>query len=159
MKFSEAKNHLNTEGAYFKFKDGENRLRIVTEPVLVWKSFNKEEKTAKVYMTETAGKQDKDAKKRFMMYVINRENEQIQIGEFGPSIVSQLTDLQQTNDYKFDDLPPYDISIRKTGAGLDTEYKVVAARANSDLTEEEKIKVFDLEPLESVLTREAIEIV
>lgn len=155
MKFSQVKDSFETGGQYFKLKPGDNRVRLVSEPIIVWKAFSKTDKTAKVYLTKDAAKQNPDSKQRYMMYVINRENGLIQQAEFGISIMSQLADLQSTADYAFDTLPPYDITIKKTGESLDTEYSVIPARANTELTSEEMAKIMALEPLEKVVGKDA----
>jgi hypothetical protein len=40
---------------------------------------------------------------------------------------------------------------------METEYKVVAARQNTELTEEEKVKILELESLEQVLAKDAVD--
>ncbi len=160
MKFSEAKNDIQAGGLWFKFKDGDNRVRIMSEPVPVWKAFNREEKTATVYVTEIEAKKNPNAKKRYAMWVLNRDAEnKMQVLEVGASIIDQIGDLQLTTDYTFEVSPPYDLTIRKTGNGLETEYKVIPARQNTELTEDEKIVFMTCETVEQVLAKDAVDAV
>lgn len=147
MKFKDIKDVVASEGgAFLKLQDGPNKVRIVGEFFQMWKVF-KDGKATTILDVEEA-KTVKDAKMRFAMYVIERSSSEVKIAEFGPSIMGQIADLSESEEYKFDDLPPYDITITKEGAGMDTEYKVMPARTNTALTPEEQAKVLAMPSLE-----------
>ena len=155
MKFSEAKNSIEKSSQYMKFAEGDTRIRIVSEALKIWKSFQPD-KTAKVYMTEEAAKKDPKAKERWMVYAINRETNEIQQAEFGITVITQLGDFQESKDYGFETLPPYDVTINRKGMTMnDTEYRVIPARTNTELTSEEMAKIMALEPLEKVVGKDA----
>ena len=164
MRFADLHDSIEKSSQYLKLHDGDNRVRIVSEPLMIYKCFNKSEKTAKVFMdgkkakefmANTEKSKGYDLRQRYMMYVINRETKDIQQAEFGVSVISQIADLQTSEQYKFDTLPPYDITINKHGTGLETDYKVLADRSDTSLTQEEMDKVSSLEPLEKVVGKDA----
>ena len=146
MKFNDIKRVVASEGGKFlKLQDGPNKIRIVSEPMQIWKVF---EGKNTITITNPDADKPKDAKMKFVMYVIDRASAEVKIAEFGPSIMSQVADLQENPEYAFDDLPPYDLLITKSGSGLETEYKVVAARQNSELTAEETAKILSMPKIE-----------
>lgn len=133
---------------WWKPKDGANKVRIVSDVLQFWKAFDSSSKSSRVYLTEAGAKADKDAKKRYAVYLLNRDDgNALQIAEFGPIIMKAIYDLSMSEEYKFEGLPPYDHTITKTGAGMDTEYSVIAARGNTELTAEEKAEIEKAEPL------------
>ena len=155
MKIKDIATELNSDSAYLKLQDGTNKVRMVSELLPVWKAFDQESKTAKVYLTKEGAKTNKDARKRFACYVINRANQQVQIAEFGPKIVEQITNLSCMDSYVFEDLPPYDFIIQKTGSGMETSYLVTGARENTVLSEIEMAAVMSKEELWKVLAKDA----
>lgn len=156
MKFSDV-SKISSSNQYLRLNEGDNRVRIVSEPIMLWKAFNKIEKTATVYLTEKTAKMNPDAKLRFMMWAINRDTAEIQQLETGISVIRQIEELQKNADYKFDELPPYDITIRKSGTGLETEYTVLPARVNTEITAAERVQIDALEPLIDILKRDAVD--
>lgn len=165
MKFQDMAGEFDGEGGkYLKLKDGANRVRIVSEAIKIWKAFDKENKKASIFMSDLAATEfnktvsdpAQKAKKRAMMWVLNRENAQLQIAEFGATITNAIIDLSVSEDYAFSDLPPFDITITKKGAGMDTEYSVLP-RPASELTKEEQDRVLLLEDLTEMFKKEAID--
>ena len=149
------KEDLNSGSSlYFKPKDGENRIRVVTEPVKIWKSFNKATKTAKVYVTEKGAKTDQEAKPRFLMHVLNRDaGNQLQIAEFGSQVMSQFLDLATSSEYGFASVESltYDFILMKKGAGMETEYTLQGSRRESPLTSEEREIARQAKPIMEML--------
>lgn len=78
-------------------------------------------------------------------WVIDRNDEKIKLLRMPYSAYKAIGELQLTKDYEFDDLPPYDVNLKKiitkTAGGEKTSYQVVAARKNTDLTEEELFEI------------------
>lgn len=142
MDYAKEKKEL-ASGMYFKAHEGENKFRMVSEPLKLWKTFDQATKTSKVYMTEDEAKKDPQSKIRFAMWVINRDIGKFQIAEFGPSVMNKIFNYATSSDAGFDSIPPYDFTLFKTGELLNTEYDLIAARVNTDLTfhEQEAIKV------------------
>lgn len=157
MSFKDVKKTVESGsgGKFMKLVDGPNKIRIVSEPVQIWKVFDKEDPKNTIVITnpdelkEYAGKKPK---MYFAMYVIDRATSEVKIAEFGPSIMGQIGDLQDNPEFAFDQLPPYDMMITRSGAGLETEYTVIGSRNNTILTPEEQAKVLAMPSLEAEYT-------
>src|SRR3990167_10588111 len=115
------------KGEYFKVKEGQNKVRLVSD-CLPHESMYKGQKTFKM-LCQVLDRVDGKIKPYFMPY----------------SVYCMITDLQLTDDYRFKEVPmPYDISINAAGAGTkEVKYSVTPARANTDLTPEELQKIKD----------------
>ncbi len=145
---------LSTEaGSYYKLQDGQNRCRIVSEAVPVWTAFDRVNKTAKKYLNELQARTDPEAKKRFALWVIDRNDGQIKLAEWGVSIMKQIQTLALDKDYTFDSFPSYDIKITRSGSGLDTEYTVTPSPV-TPFTEEEAARVAGLENVEAFMKKQ-----
>jgi hypothetical protein len=131
--FKKYREYSNSSGDFMKLKIGENKVRIVSE--------------FEEFESEYQGKM----KTRFMGYVIDREDGQIKPITIGNQIFGQIGELALSTDYGFDGLPPYDVTIKKVGEGIDTEYTVLAARQNSELTEAEKAQIEALKPVTDII--------
>lgn len=155
MDYHKMKEDLNSGSSlYFKPKDGENRIRVVSEPTKIWKSFNKATKTARVYVTEKGAMKDADAKPRFLMHILNRDaGNQVQIAEFGTQVMGQFLDLATSTEYGFPNVEglTYDFILMKKGAGMDTEYTLQGSRRESPLTNEEREMVKQVKPIMEML--------
>lgn len=143
---------------YLKLVDGDNKLRIVSEPVQFWFSFDAETKTAKKYLNAEAAAMDEKATKRFAMWVIDRVDGLVKLAEFGPGIMKQIQGHANDADYGFDGLPPYDFKIKKTGSALLTKYTVVPLQP-SELTESEIEEVAGLQDVKELLSKDADDII
>lgn len=145
---------VDVGGLFYSFEDGENRIRIVSEnPVPFWTAFkqgvNGEKGTSKNFLTlEAMDKYNMDvtdereeAKQRFGMWVIDRKDGKVRFANVSPGIVGKIKNLANSTEYGFDGLIPYDITVKRTGKGLETRYDVMAARANTELTEDEKTEI------------------
>ncbi|MEK9207422.1 MAG: hypothetical protein AAB922_03005 [Patescibacteria group bacterium] len=114
---------------FYKLSEGENKLRLVGE--------------AEMFISEYQGKPTT----RFAAYVIDRVDGQVKPFTFGSQIMGQIASLANGSEYGFDDLPPYDLIVHKTGSGMATEYKVTPARKDTALTQEEEKAVAELKPI------------
>lgn len=151
---------------YLKWKDGENRIRIVSEPLKVFKSFDKTNKETKTFLKEESaasfnsqldkeGYKERGAKSRFLMYVIERETGLIKQAEFGPQLMNEFLDLATSSVSGFESLPPYDMVVTKSGVGIETEYKLLADRRDTSLTPEENLLVSSLKPISELLQEDS----
>ncbi len=152
---------------YFKFAEGDNRVRILTDGAVVSKHFatgvcygkDKGCKGCALYEADQKNKDldDKEKNKnkgsfKKMFWVIDRNDqsiclkegfgnptESIKLAEFGSRILQALDTLAENPDYKFDTFPmPYDITINANGAGKTTvKYNVVPSPKIVPLTESE----------------------
>lgn len=147
----------SSNGNFFKIVEGENKFRIVSEAVPVWTSFDQAEGTAKKYITAEGSTKDKEAKKRFALWVIDRTDNAIKLAEFPSTVMVGIKDLANSSETGFDGLPPYDMIINRAGTGMATRYTVMASRKNTELTDAEKAEVAKLEPVLMVLRKDAVD--
>lgn len=119
---------------FYKLETGENKFRILTDPVLISKYYNQSEK--KSYIVFKNCGYEAEGKIRWLCYVYDYRTQQIKLGEFPQSVMKQVLDYKNNPEYAFDTAPmPYDITVTKKGEKLETEYTVIPARTNSDIDE------------------------
>ena len=129
-------------GSYFKAKEGDNKVRLVSEFILHASSY-----------------QGRPTKK-FVGYVIDRTDGAIKPAFLAKTIIDIIADLQLSGDeYGFEEVPmPYDINIKATGAGTkEVQYSVIPARSNPELTEDQKKAIAELDIREFVLALQKTE--
>src|SRR5215216_3509131 len=109
-------------GDYFKVKDGDNRIRLLTPFV--------------PHQSEFKGQ----VNVKFVAYIWDYRDNKVKPYFMPRTIVDEIAALQNNPEYTFDELPmPYDITINAKGAGTkEVKYSVMAARANTPLTAEQK---------------------
>lgn len=146
-------------GKYFKLIEGPNKCRIVSEPLVVYKHFDKQAGITEVYLTEEASKSRPKCARRFMFWVIDRADGALKQAEFGVQIMSQLKDIAIDPEYKVDGpVWPRDISINRKGTGpLDTEYSVLPSPKEVGLTVDEMKLATEAEPLLDVVKKDAMD--
>jgi hypothetical protein len=144
MKFKEhdkTSKKYNMGGSdWMVLQPGENKVRIVS----TFEDFGTHYDTVKKKTVVCVGKEEcvfcqnnMKPRAQFLGWVIDRKDEQLKILRIGYKIVQQIGELAKTSDYGFDEMPDYDLIIRKSGQGLDTSYVVLPAKTASKLTEEE----------------------
>lgn len=130
-------------GAYFKFKQGQNTFRIVTKPIIGWLGWTHENKPERRRTKdEFAGVNLKDKIKHFWAFgVYDHNSNTVQVLELTQStILSALTDIFNNPDWG---APfAYNITINKTGEGMETSYTVTPTPPK-ELTNEAKDKVVE----------------
>jgi hypothetical protein len=118
-------------GGFFKFKEGDNRLRLMSECLPHTSMF--------------------DGKKNFkwLCYVLDRVDGEIKPFFMPHKIYKAIEALQLNPDYAFDEVPmPYDLTVNAKKAGTkDVEYALIPARRESPLTEDEIEKLDHAKPL------------
>jgi hypothetical protein len=139
MSFADARKAAEREGMlgssdYLKIKEGGNRIRILTNFIPHPSEF-KGRKTFK-----------------WIGYVIDRSDGQVKPYFMPHTIYKILEDLQESEDYSFDEPPmPYDLTITAKGAGtIDVEYSVMPAKKETPLTPEERNALDAMKPLEEL---------
>ena len=132
----------NNKGAFFKLKEGKNRVRILT-PLFPYAShFISKTEAPKACVGKADCPEckkvvkDKDGKDKenlpaikFVCHVLDTTDNQIKMAQFPLTIFLALRDLQNDPEWSFNELPmPYDITINAEGAGKTTvKYSVVAS--------------------------------
>jgi hypothetical protein len=110
---------------YLKLQEGENRIRILSKPVLGWEDWDNKRPVRYQYENKPAKSCDptKPVKHFWAFVVFNYNEEQIQVMHVTQATIRKaLEALCRDNDWG----SPYnyDIKIIKTGEGVDTEYSV-----------------------------------
>lgn len=135
-------------GSYMKFKDGENRFRILASPILGWEYWvsdmdgNRKPLRRRMDKPFTTAEVDEPEKiKHFWaMPVFNYSTKHIEILEITQKgIQKKLRALARDEDWG----SPlgYDLVVTKSGQSLETEYEVIAKPAKA--VEESVEKAFE----------------
>lgn len=121
-------------GDTFKFKEGANRFRLVSECL------------------PHRGSYKGTPNFKWLCYVIDRADGAVKIFFMPHTIYKSIAELQKSDDYGFDEVPmPYDLTVNAVRAGTkEVEYTVVPARKNTELTLDEQVKVGSKKPLAEV---------
>ncbi len=139
--------NMNTSD-FYKFKEGSNKMRIMSDFVEV-KTLNRESKYVGI-VSEENPKQDGDTERtQGWAWAIIRgdakkeEGDDYVIVKFGRKILGQLVAFKNNPEYAFDEFPmPYDIDVQTTNAGeMNVIYTVVASRKNTEVSEKEMEKL------------------
>lgn len=149
----------NDEG-WLSLKEGDNRVRIVSEYEPLAKHWSAKKGTICIGKDKgcvfCSSEDSEKPSVKFLMWVIDRTDGKLRIGEFGWSIVNTLREFQEDPEYHFENLPPFDVNIRKTVKNggkqpSDTEYSVIASRTNTELSPEEIEAVGKLNTIKSIV--------
>lgn len=121
-------------GDTFKFKEGANRFRVLSECLPHQGSYQ--------------GKPNF----KWLCYVLDRADGQLKKFFMPHTIYKQIVELQKSDDYGFEEVPmPYDLTVTAKGAGTkEVEYTLTPARKNSDLTSDELAKLAQAKPLKEL---------
>lgn len=116
------------EGNYFKFQEGENTFRVLSSAIIGYEYFNKDNKPVRsrtpFTTTPTDIKEGGSIKHFWAFLVWSYRAEKQQILEVTQSgVQSAIKSLVQNP--KWGDPKNYDITVTRTGSGLDTEYNVM----------------------------------
>lgn len=93
---------------------------------------------------------------KYLVWLIDRKDNTIKIGELPYTVAKAIADLRETEEYKFEDVPGYDITIRRTKTGekpTDVEYSVIPSRKDSPLTVEEQMEYQKKTPLSTIVEK------
>jgi len=129
---------------FMKLQPGENKIRIASQTFHFKKhGFKSEGKySSKICQGENCPycQQGNEPKNRYAWIVLDRKEQNpermVKVLEVGWQIYGQL--LAYAKDEDYGPLTGYDIKIKRTGEGLETEYSVVASPKKSEITDEEK---------------------
>jgi hypothetical protein len=116
-------------GQFMKLVKGDNKIRILSEPVLGWGWWEETDDGKKPFRVKTfeeAVKKGQEPIKHFWaMVVYNYDSKEIQILE-----ITQKTIQRAIETYHYDDdwgnPRDYDLVIKRSGDGMETEYQVIA---------------------------------
>jgi hypothetical protein len=140
-------------GGWFKFAEGNNRMRIVSDGAVMSEHFKQGGGGGICYGRDKGCPGCKEGLQltyKKMYRIIDRKkvrdaegNEKdagMKLVKLGNKIIKQLDALSENEDYAFDSFPmPYDITINAVGAGTkEVEYSVVPSPKIIPLTPEEE---------------------
>lgn len=118
-------------GDYFKLKEGDNRMRLLTDCLPHEGTYQ--------------------GKKNFkwLCYVLDRRDGKVKPFFMAHSIYKQVAALQMSDDYAFADVPmPYDLTINAKGAGTkEVVYTLLPARKETPITALEYQALAEAKPL------------
>lgn len=141
----EKKYDLGGSGKWLKLVEGDNKVRIVSQIEDFGSHFIPGPKPRSVVCI---GKDTcpycnigEKASVKFMVYAIDRKDGLVKILQFGYTIFKQYKDYALSEDYGFEVIPDYDMNIKRTGTGKETEYNLIPARKPSELTVEEQASI------------------
>ena len=145
------KEHNIGGGDWFKLLEGDNKFRILTQPLIVVEKW----KVGICY--EDCGYCGKDAtglSTKYLTYIIDRRDGKIKLFKLPYKITKQIIALMGSDEYKADDFPlPYDLNIQaddKVGTKA-VSYTLVAARKNTKVTGTELEELETKTPTEQVI--------
>lgn len=121
-------------GGYMKFKQGDNKFRILSEPIIGWQYWTEAKKPVRSKTMWNVVPLDADLKKgwpqkHFWAFVVwNFETKQIEILQLTQSTL--LYALQSLiNSEEWGDPREYSVTINRKGEGLETEYTMMPSPA------------------------------
>lgn len=119
-------------GDRFKWKEGNNKIRILTMPLHT--------------------KSGKFQNHKFICWIIDRVDGKIKLAFLPYLVFSPITDFEDNEDYRFDGYPmPYDITVKATKAGTkEVEYTIIPSPHRTALTAEENEELAKKKPIEEI---------
>lgn len=141
-----------SDTAWFKPKEGDNRIRIVSTGAVIAEHFkvgvcygkDKGCKTcaAGVGITDEEEKKKYQPSVKWMFWIIDRTDGQLKLYKIGAKIMKAISALQKNPDYSFSKIPAYDITVNVKNAGTKAaEYQLLPSPKITDLTEAEQAEL------------------
>lgn len=141
---------------FYQLTQGKNKIRLISLLYPMGQHYVPAEKKSHICIGKDNGCKYCEAgikmNLKHLCYVIDRDNGDIKKFQMPYTVVKALHEFADSEDYAFDEMPNYDITISKKGEKLNTEYTVIPAK-ESNLTEEEFEKVNALDDLGEILTK------
>lgn len=173
---NETQKEMGGDSDFYKFKEGDNKLHILTEPKIKVSRYNygicyegapycQQDVMDKEYAkaledAKAAGKNPKDVSrpnlsKKWMCWAINRATGGLVLVDIPYGVSKTLKEFMESDEAGFKSWPmPYGINIKAKGAGKKTvEYEVIASRKETPITEEELAELAKKATVESILER------
>ena len=132
----EKKYDIKSRGGWFTPQEGESKIRFISDDVDFGEHNDSELKRGMICTGKETCKycqRGDKANVKFLAWIIDREDGKVKLGKFAYTVHKKMEKLAKSDDYKFDGVPPYDVTITRSGKGLKTEYDVFAARNDSPL--------------------------
>jgi len=162
MKFSQhektAKQYKIGQGGFWRPEPGDNKIRVLTPYEAYGSHWVQEENRSHTCIGLDNGckycKAGNKPRAKFLFWILDRKDGEVKLAETGYSVVKQLGEFAKSEDWKFDGSPDYDITIKKTGERLDTEYAVIPSPNKGKLTKTEQDAFNkDIKPIEDIIEK------
>jgi len=150
---SDKKEHHIQSNDWFKFKEGDNKMRILFEPKIIVEKFK-----VGIYY-EDCGYDEKFPKSsksiRYLTWIIDRADGKLKLFKMPYKVTKQLVGYKRNEEYAFEDFPmPYDVNIQAEGAGDKTVvYNLICSRKETPLTVEEEAEFGKCTIPESIIAK------
>lgn len=131
---------------WFKFKEGDNTFRVLTEPVMLFEKF-------KVGICYTdCGYQGSP---RLLTYILDRADNKVKLAKLPYTLGEQILNMENDQDYGFSGFPiPYDITIKAIGAGSkEVKYSAPLPRPVKPLSIEVSDSLKDLKSCSEIIEK------
>jgi hypothetical protein len=145
--------HASKGGDWFKFVEGDNIFRVLTEPEMIFEKYN-----VGVCYTDCGY----EGSPKFMTYVLqtekNVEGEDelvIKLAKLPYKIGTQIAEYESDEDYSFTGFPmPFNIKVKAKGAGTkEVEYTVIPSPNRSEVSDEIKAQLAKLKPVPELIEK------
>jgi len=139
-------------GGYMKFKQGANKFRILSAPVLGWEYWTESKKPVRAKERWTVIPADADISgkngwnpKHFWAFVVwNFDTKQVEILEITQTTIQTAME-ELINSEEWGDPLGYSITVNRKGENLETEYSVVPSPAQP--TPEGILEAYEAKPI------------
>lgn len=107
--------HAQKSSEWFKFKEGENRIRILTEPVIFFEDFK-----LGICYTDCGFQ----GTMKGLAWIHDKADDKVKLMKLNFKLLNTLGEWENDEDYAFNGYPmPYDVSIKAKNAGTkEVEY-------------------------------------
>jgi len=112
-------NNIGADNNYWRPMPGENRVRILSEFEAHGKHFIQEDNKSYECIGVDNGcvycMAGLKPKPEFLMWVLDRKDGVVKLGQVGYSVVKAIGQLSRSEDWGFDELPEYDLVVTREG--------------------------------------------
>ena len=131
-------------GEWFKFSEGDNRFRVLTEPEMMFEKF----KTGICYID--CGY---EGNAKFMVFLLDRKDGKIKLAKLPYSIGTAIAGYEADEDWSFEGYPmPFDINVNAINAGTkEVEYTVIPSPKKESLADQIKDELDKKTPVPEII--------
>lgn len=147
---------INSDTNWFKLQEGPNKLRLVSEFEDYGSHFDQKLNKTIICLGKDNCDYCKAGEKprvQFKGWAINREDNTFKLLTIGYKVYQQIGEYANSEEYGFENIPGYDITINKSGTGLGTKYTVLPDRKDTSLTDGEIDNINQLAPVSDILEK------
>jgi len=143
------------ETNWMNLEEGPNKIRIVSEFEDYGTHFDQKLNKSITCIGKEKGceycKSGAKPRVQFKGWVIDRKDKKIKLLTIGYKIYQQIGEFANSDQYGFDGMPNYDITINRNGVGLGTKYNVIPDRKDTLLTTEETNEINQLQLVSEII--------